>query len=240
MLKKEWTKAIIDWLLEHCPEELQRNDIKAVWDTISKYSLNIDLKVNGYKKAERIVSKDEMIFLISLLYQDRLHINNLYETLAYLKKQSFSYNEINLSQLAQALEKNVNIVIVCNEAIVGFDKYQPIYVADATPNKIKFTFLLKLNNNFTFENFTEYGLYMVRGQGYGLDIVLDKNCIDKDLTINMEKLISFCNRGDKDTVTVKVKFYPIADENGDKATPFKIYSWQEDMIREANILEPIK
>ena len=81
MIKKEWTKAIIDWLISNCPDALQRNDMTAIWDTLSEDSYElIKLDVAGYTRPHQLTT-ESMAFLISMMYQKQLHINNLCDVL---------------------------------------------------------------------------------------------------------------------------------------------------------------
>ena len=119
MLKKEWTKAIIDWLLSNCPDALQRNDTTAIWDTLSENSYAaIKLDVAGYTRPHHFTT-ESMAFLISMMYQEQLHINNLCDVLnnAAIGWGSFGLRNINWNNVADAFEDNSDIVLVYNKAL---------------------------------------------------------------------------------------------------------------------------
>ena len=241
MLKKEWTKAIIDWLISNCPDALQRNDTTAIWDTLSENSYElIKLDVAGYTRPHPLTT-ESMAFLISMMYQEQLHINNLCDVLnsGTIGWGSFGLRNINWNNVADAFEDNSDIVLVYNKALKKSGSNY-IYCEAPSAKNIKFTLLLKLNSSFTFKDFTD-APFPVRGKGIDLDIILDKNYKGEGEAFDIQALINKVhNLRNYDDVNVKFKFYPIVDKNGEKTTPFKIYNYQEDVIKKANLLEPIK
>ena len=95
-------------------------------------------------------------------------------------------------------------------------------------------------NSFTFKDFID-ATFPVRGRGIDVDIILDKNYKGEGEVFDIQALINkLKNLRNYDDINVKFKFYPTVDKNGEKTTPFKIYNYQEDVIKKANLLEPIK